>query len=463
MPESMTAAQWLWTAGGAGFAVGCGLGALIAWMRARTVALREAEPLKVRIAELEAGFGAATRRLEEMEAREGAALRENETLKIQVARLTELRSADAEKLQWLAEAKEQVRDTFDLLANQTLQSHSRTFLHQAREQVGRFMDQMRGDWRTQKAEFRSLVDPVRENLTSLDGHIRDLEQKREGAYQGLTEQLQHLSKTHADLRNTTITLAQALRSPTVRGRWGEMQLRRVVEMAGMSRHVAFEEQVSGNGGRPDMVIHLPGSGRLPVDSKVPLEAYMDAMESDREGERRVKLAHHAKAMRSRVRELGAKRYWEQFDPSPDFVVMFVPNEACLGAAFDSDPGLLEYAVGQQVLVTTPVTLLAMLKAVAFGWQQYRLTENTRRISEHAQELYRRFETFVDHLGDLGKQIGRTVDGYNRTVGSLERRLMPFARRFQEIRGTGEEPEGPEAVEAGPTLPKAVDKADPGGA
>lgn len=262
--------------------------------------------------------------------------------------------------------------------------------------------------------------------------MRHLESKREGAYKGLEEQLRQLSTTHDSLQKTTVSLTQALRSPTVRGRWGELQLRRVVEMAGMVKNVSYREQVSADNGRPDMITYLPNGGMLPLDAKVPLEAYLDAMESEDSNERKVKLTSHAKAMKDRVRELSRKQYWDQFEQSPDFVVMFVPNEACLGAAFELDPGLLDFAINQRVLITTPVTLLALLKAVAHGWQQHQITENSRKIAEQGKELYQRLTVLFEHLTDLRKNLNRTVGSFNRTVGSLESRLLPSARRFEEM-------------------------------
>jgi DNA recombination protein RmuC len=256
---------------------------------------------------------------------------ENERLKIQLAQLQIAKKVEAEKLQWVEQAQEHMRDAFQALASQTLQANSDEFLKRASAEVEAFLNQTRGDWNTQRAELQNLVGPLRENLTALDGHVRELEQKREGAYQGLQEQLRQLAEAQATLQTTTITLAQALKSPTVRGRWGEVQLRRVVEMSGMVKHVSFVEQIStDDGGRPDMIVCFPNGGILPVDSKVPLEAYLEAIEAPDEQARRTKLASHAKAMRSRVHELGLKKYWEQLPSSPEFVVMFVPGEAFLG-------------------------------------------------------------------------------------------------------------------------------------
>ncbi|MBI4455174.1 MAG: DNA recombination protein RmuC [Acidobacteria bacterium] len=380
---------------------------------------------------------------------------ENEQLEIQLAQLQTERKMDGEKLQWISQAQAKMREAFEALASQILQNNSATFLSQAQEQVNSLLNQVRGDWNVHKMELQNLVHPLKENLGSLDGHVRELEQKREGAYQGLQEQLRQLAQTHADLQATTITLAQALKSPAVRGRWGEVQLRRVVEMAGMVEHVDFDEQVSTEGGRPDMIAYLPNGGSLPVDSKVPLESYLEAAETEDEEIRRLKLDDHARALQSRVRELGQKRYWEQFEKTPDFVVMFLPNDACLSAAFESDPNLLEYAVTQRVLIATPVTLLALLKVVAYGWQQHQITENARQIAEQGQELYRRLETFVRYLAELGKNLNKAIEGYNDTIGSFAGRLLPSARRFQEMGVATSELTAPTTIETHARVPSRV--------
>lgn len=446
------------------FGAGLVLGGFSLWLLTRISGGRKREEDRVRLTELTAERNMLSGALEtEAYARQNVQA-EKEKLQVQIARLEAARENDDEKLRWLETAQTQMREAFEALAGRTLETSTAAFMNRAQENVHSLMDRMRGDWKTQQAELRHLVDPLQERLTTLGTHVRELEQKREGAYQGLQTQMEQLSRAHAALQETTVTLAEALKSPTVRGQWGEIQLRRVVEMAGMVRHVAFAEQVDTGDGRPDMVIHLPGAGVLPVDAKVPLAAYLSAVEARDETVRKAKYLEHARAVQDRVRELSRKRYWDQFEQSPDFVVMFIPNEACLGAAFETDPGLLEYAVTRNVLITTPVTLIALLRSVAFGWQQYRMTENARQISEQGRELYKRFETFTGHLIELGRQITRTVEGYNRAVGSLDRRLTPLARRFQEM-GVGgtEEPASPDPVDAHTRQPVPLASPDRSGA
>ncbi len=366
-------------------------------------------------------------------------------LKVELAGLEKERDGYTEKLEWVRKAEDNMRDAFKALAGDVLKANSETLTAQV------------------KRDFQGVVDPLKENLTSLDGHVRELEKTREGAYKSLEQQLTQLRDTHAKLQQSTVSLTEALRSPTVRGRWGEIQLRRVVEMAGMVNHVAFEEQASTELGRPDMIAHLPNGGVLPVDSKVPLTAYLAAMDHPDDDARKNHLRDHAKAMRLRVKELGQKQYWDQFPSAPDFVVMFVPNEACLGAAFEFDPDLLEYAIEKKVLISSPVTLLAMLRAVAYGWQQHQITENAIKIAGEGRELYGRLANFIEHFGDVGDTVGKLVERYNRAVGSLDRRLVPTAKRLQELGLSTNEIDIPGAIDTVPSLPAGVEKTGgPGG-
>jgi DNA recombination protein RmuC len=367
--------------------------------------------------------------------------RQASELQQRIIALQKEREATDEKLRWVEDAQRNMREAFTALASDALRTNSETWTTQA------------------KKDLSVVVDPLKESLTSLDGKMRELEKAREGAYKSLEQQLLQLRDTHSKLQETTITLTQALRSPTVRGRWGEIQLRRVVEMAGMVKHVAFDEQAATEQGRPDMIAHMPNGGVLPVDSKVPLDSYLLAMESTDEETRRQHLAQHAKAMRSRIKELGQKQYWDQFEASVDFVVMFVPNEACLGAAFEADPALLEYAIEKKVLISSPVTLLALLRTVAYGWQQHQITENALKIAQEGKDLYGRLQLFVERFAEVGKYLGQSVAKYNRAVGSLDRRLMPAARRFLEHGLATEELQAPAEIDMAPALPANSDSRD----
>jgi DNA recombination protein RmuC len=333
-----------------------------------------------------------------------------------------------------------------------LQGNSNEFLRQARAQLDTILNQVRGDWGIHKAELQTLVVPLKTSLEAMDDHIRDLEQKREGAYEGLNEKLSQLGQTHQQLQITTATLVQALKSSGTRGRWGELQLRRVVEMAGMTNHVDFDEQAATDSGRPDMVVHLPNSGILPVDAKAPMQAYLEAIEAPDENVRKSRLEAHARAMRARVTELSQRRYWDQFERTPQLVAMFVPNEACLGAAFECDADLLDFAIQQRILIATPVTLVALLKAVAYGWQQHQITENARLIALQAKEMYERLSTFVGHLADVGARLDQAVRDYNESIGSLEGRVIPSIRRLRELGVGSDEVGAPREIDRQVRLP-----------
>lgn len=337
-----------------------------------------------------------------------------------------------EKLSWVDGAQHTLREAFQSLAAQTLQTNAEEFIKRAQDQLNTVAEKLRGDWGTQKEAMKGLVDPLQQSLKTLDTQVQALEQKREGAYRGLETQLQQLLQAHSQLQITTATLAQALKSSSVRGKWGEFQLRRVVELAGMVRHVDFDEQTATDEGRPDMVIRLPNEGILPVDAKTPMQAYLSAMEATDEQARTVLLNEHTQAIRNRIRELSQRKYWLQFERAPDFVVMFVPNDSCLSSAFDRDPELLNNAIQQRVLPTTPVTLLALLKTVAYGWQQQQIAESAHAIAEAGRQLHERLGTFTGYLADLGRRLNQSVQDYNKAVGSMESRVMPSARRLREM-------------------------------
>jgi len=376
-------------------------------------------------------------------------------LRIAQAHLEEELRAEREKATSLDAIQERMKETFTSLAHQALTSNSDQLLSRSRDQLAALLQQVRGDWGTHKEQLKGLVDPLSKALETMDKQVRDMEQKREGAYQTLGEQLRTLGDAQTQLRQSTVRLEQSLKSSTARGRWGELQLRRVVELAGMTKHIDFSEQVSSEGGRPDMVVRLPNGGILPIDAKAPAAAYLDAM--NLEGEQRAqKLIEHAKAMRSRVLELSRKAYMDQFEKAPEIVVMFVPFESALSAAFEQDSELLEYGIQQRILVASPVTLLALLRAVAFGWQQHQIAENAREIAQQGRELYSRIINVLKPIREVGSSLTRTVDTYNKAVGSIENRLLPGARRFGELTASEQEPPPIEPVEH---TPRALPEAD----
>ena len=321
---------------------------------------------------------------------------------------------ESEKLAWVEQAQSQMREAFEALASRSLKSNADELLNRS------------------KSELSHLIGPLGEKLGTLDTHIRELEQTRAGAYHGLSQQLQQLGQAQQLLQETTTTLKEALKSSGTRGRWGELQLRRVVELSGMVGHVDFEEQVTTDDGRPDLVVKLPNGGVVPVDAKAPMDAYLEATAAKDAETRESKLKAHATAVRSRVRQLSQKRYWSQFDQAPEFVVMFVPYESCLSAAFECDGELLDYALESRILIASPVTLLAVLKAVSYGWQQVIVAENAQQIAEEGKLLYQRLSKVAEYIGALGLNLDSSVEAYNKMIGSLERRLLPSARRFEEL-------------------------------
>jgi DNA recombination protein RmuC len=300
--------------------------------------------------------------------------------------------------------------------------------------------QARDDLDHRRKAVEELVTPIAQSLEKVDGKIHELEQARREAYGAIREQVRSLADGQERLRAETGNLVTALRAPATRGRWGEMQLRRVVEMAGMLPHCDFIEQVTVHADdrrlRPDLVVKLPGGKNVVVDAKVPLQSYLEAIEADDEDVRVKRLRDHARQVRAHVAKLSAKSYWEQFQPAPDFVVLFLGSEAFYSAALQYDPALIESAFAERVLIATPTTLIGLLKTIAYGWQQERVAESARAVSELGRELYDRLAVLGDHFVTLGKRLDNTVAAYNQTVGSLERRVLPTARRFPDLGAAG---------------------------
>ena len=333
-------------------------------------------------------------------------------------------------------AKSQLTSAFSDLANQTLKSNSETFLRLAEQNLGTQQERAKRDLGEREKAIEELVKPIRDSLQAAQKQITELEKSRSEAYGGIKSQLEAMRISQQSLTQETQNLVKALRRPEVRGRWGEITLRRLVELAGMVEHCDFQEQVHSVGDdkviRPDMIVRMPDQRELVVDVKTPLDAYLEAVEAKDDAQRKLGLQRHTRNLREHIRTLASKSYWAQFTASPEFVILFIPGDQFLSAALNEDPDLIEYALSQQIILATPTSFVALLKAVAYGWRQLALADNAQEIRQLAEDLYGRLATFVTHMNRVGRQLASSVENYNRAVGSLERKVLPGARKFTEL-------------------------------
>jgi DNA recombination protein RmuC len=452
-----------------GAVMGLVLGGVGAWLVLRTREATLQERLAARdgrIAELESRLDAELGQTTAAQA--DLALLRQEAVMLET-RLAEERKAAMEKLAILNDAQEKLSNAFKVLSSEALKSNNESFLNLARATLEKFQEGARNDLEKRQTAIDQLVKPVRETLQKFDVKIGEIEKSRLEAYGGLKQEVTSLKELQVSLRDETSNLVRALGSPRVRGRWGELQLRRVVEIAGMLEHCDFIEQVhvaTDDGAlRPDVVVRLPGGKCLVIDAKTPMEAYLQALQASSEPERRAKLAEHARNVREHMKLLGTKAYWKQFQPAPDFVVLFIPGESFFSAALELEPELIDRQIDENhVIPASPTTLIALLRAAAYGWRQEALAENAQKISELGRLLYERVEKMSEHFGRIGSSLKGAVENYNKAVGSLESRVLVSARELSKLKVSdpAHQIESPNQVEVMPRVlaPSEKDE-DPG--
>jgi DNA recombination protein RmuC len=385
------------------------------------------------------------------------------------ARLEAERSAHAQRLIDIQADQQRLTEQFDALSKKALEANREQFLSIAQERLKATQTEQVAELAKREKAVEVMVEPLKETLTKVQNELQALETKRVEAYAGLREQVAEIQRNNESLRTETAALVKTLRAPQARGRWGELQLRRLVEVAGMTARCDFIEQASAHGDdgllRPDMVVKLADDKNIVVDSKVTLAAFIEAHESLDDTYAEERLQAHAKHLRKHVNDLAAKAYWNQFSPAPEFVVLFVPGESFLAPALERDPSLMEDAMAKKVMIATPTTLMAMLRTVAYAWQQNALTENAREVFELGRELYERLGTLGAHVDKLGKSVERVVNDYNTAVSSLEKRVLVSARRLSTLKVVDGDLDAPRSIEVGPTplraaeLRASVDAAD----
>ena len=369
----------------------------------------------------------------------------------------EIKAAD-DKLKLLEEARDSLKDSFKALSADALSKNNESFIKLAEENLKKHQQSAKDDLEKRQQAITKTVEPVSQTLKTFSERVNKIEERRIESEGSIKKELQKLSEMHLRLDQSTSSLVQALRAPQVRGQWGEMHLRRTVEMAGMINYCDFEEQSSvetdeGQRQRPDMLIRLPNERRVVVDSKVPIAAYLDALETDSSEIQSERMNAHARHLRTHIKDLSTKAYWSQFDNAPEFVVLFIPNEAIFSAALEEDPSLIELGVENKVILATPTTLIALLKAVAYGWQQEAITREAKEIAALGREIYDRLSVVIGHFVKLGKSIDQSVGNYNKAMNSVDSRLMVTARKFESLESASTE-KLPEVnqIEKRPNLP-----------
>jgi len=421
-----------------GLAIGLAIG--VAWYLVRSARLVGAARIaESRLADAQA---AATEQAAQLRAVSEAAAKADTARAVAVSELEHVKSTELQAQAQRDDERNRLAGIFADLSSQALAKNNEQFLALADTKLSEARMAAQGDLDQRQQAIARLLDPLSETLARYERGLQEMELERKGAYEGLSEKVTQLHMGHEQLRKETRNLVTALRSPQTRGRWGEVQLRRVAEMAGMLPHCDFSEQVTTSTDegrlRPDMVVHMPGGGEVVVDAKVPLDAFLQLLDADDDETRALCQAKHARQLRTHVDQLAKKEYWKQFDRSPQMVVAFIPGDQLLAAAFEADPALQEYAMSNGVLLTTPVTLIALLRTVALSWQQETLAESAREVKNLGAELYDRLRTMTNHMQTLQRSLTASVDAYNKAVGSLESRVLVSARKFPGLGVVGSE-------------------------
>lgn len=430
------------------FIIGLAVGIVIAWFIVNNRNRGELIDKEVKIKAGESSLTELRAQLQQKETElnnlRSALNTEQQTRVSAETRLEETRKNLEEQKRLLTEAEEKFTTTFKALSSDALKDNNQAFLNLAKQTLENLLTEAKGDLGKRQQAIEGIIKPLKESLDKYETQIRDLEKSRADAYGGLREQLEQLTRTHQQLQKETTNLVTALKRPEVRGRWGQLTLRRVVEVAGMSQYCDFSEQpsVDTEEGRkqPDLIVQLPVRRTVVVDAKAPLSAYMSAVEAENDESRKVCLIQHAQAVRDHMKLLGSKAYWGQFSSSPDFVVLFLPGESFFSAALEQDRSLIEDGIANRVILATPTTLIALLRTVAYSWQQQQLTENAQKIAQAGTELFERVCKFAEHLNNIRNSLDGAVKSYNEAIGSWEHRVIPGARKLKELGAASPEQE-----------------------